>query len=961
MFNKLKKIYLKYFRREETPYFEILNYLILVSVLFVIAITYDNYYSNHPLAVYSKYFSLVFHFIAFLLNYKRKYFFAKFCYIFSNILSLFFSSLIFGKYSNTQIYFVNFIGLAFLLFTNKEKVYKYLALLVATFFFLIIQFSEFNIQTDFQIPHEVQEELGNKNLVGFIFCITFYFILNEFLRSRAEEKLDSFNSNLNSIVDGIENGIVVLDLNGIILNLNPNAYSIFKPILKEKLFLGKNFFNQIDYVFSRELKINFDSAVSGNESSQVLENFMAQNNSLKISFTPILDNYNIPKRILVSGIDTTSFKKIESILKKYIQDFDTIFQSAKQIIWFFDKDGRILNANKFALEFNHIKMPISEMIGKKVSEVMNYQVGFIFQEDVENVIKNKVSIFNQIEYIDEISCISSDKIINLDANGEVIGLSIFAKDITTERISEQRLRLLTSVVLNAQDSILITEAEPIEGDGPKLVFVNQSFTKQTGYTLDEVYGKTPRILQGLKTDKEILANVKKALKEWKPVHAELINYDKWGNEFWVEFDIVPIADEKGRFTHWISTQRIITERKRIERELIIQKEKAEVASKYKSQFLANMSHEIRTPLNAILGFTEELLIKENNPERKLYLELIQNSGDNLLKLLNDILDISKIEEGKLAFSPIEFNLKELVDSIIIPYQIRANEKGNTLLLEFDENLPIHFFEDSHRIRQVIINLIGNSIKFTNRGKIKLKVQLLNYENNIANIEFKVSDSGIGILEENQKLIFESFTQEDDSMTRKYGGTGLGLTISKYLVSMMSGEIKIQSPSNEFTGFEIVGSDFYFILPMRIINKNQILKTTEAKKNLFFEKKLNLLVAEDNETNQLLIKKVLSKMNAEVTIVNNGEEAVEYFRDNQYDAILMDIQMPILDGYKATEIIRSLKHKKQIPIIAVSANVYKDEIDNSVRVGMDAYITKPFKQIEIFETLEKLLFQKKENS
>ncbi len=958
MFFFIKKFYRKYFVREEYSHYETLNIAIFGTIFFGFAFTLIPELQEFTLVHSLTKLAYITSLISFILNYKRFYLTAKVFFIFTTIINFSFTCLLLGKDSLIHLYYITFIGLASLIFTKKESLYKYSAVSFSVLLFLFQFFNQtvyFGIEP---ISKDLQQIMSSNNLLGFVFCIVFYYFTNEILNRNSQKKIDTNNANLRSIFDADENGVVLIDKNLEILNLNTKFNSIFKNIFKSNLTLKTILikFLKIDYLLDFQKCIGL--AFQGEKSNLILENLDLQSSALKIYFSPIFDSDDNISSVIISGQDITEFKKIQNDIQRYVKNFEILFESANLMIWLFDANGIIRNVNSFALEYSGIDSAKENIIGRTVLEIMSNENGKRIHEEILQILKTGESVLNSIEYADDVNCIASDKIVNFDGEGKILGLSIFSRDITASEISEKRLRLLTSVVLNTKDGILITEAFPIDETGPKIIYINESFTKVTGFTMEDVYGKTPRIFQGPRTDKEILAKIKQAMLNFEPVQVEIINYTKSGEEYWVDLTIVPSKDTDGNYSHFISSQRDITERKRSEMEILRAKNSAEVANKYKSQFLANMSHEIRTPLNSILGFTEALLNEEKNEERKSNLNYIFNSGESLLNLLNDILDISKIEEGKLLISPIEFNLTELINSIYLPYKMRANEKSIEFLLEIDPSLPSFFFQDSHRIRQVLINLIGNSMKFTDNGKIQFKVKLVKIENGLADVLFIISDTGIGIKKENQELIYDSFVQEDDSTTRKFGGTGLGLSICKNLVNLMNGSIGLESPSLELGSDSIIGTDFYFTLPLRIVENNQAEKIRTVKKNYWFEKKLKLLVVEDNETNQILINKVLTKMNCDVSIARNGKIAIDFFKENSYDAILMDIQMPVMDGYEATRAIRRIKEKKQIPIIAISANVYKNEIDLSKDVGMDGYLTKPFKQIEIFEALERLIFREK---
>ena len=388
----------------------------------------------------------------------------------------------------------------------------------------------------------------------------------------------------------------------------------------------------------------------------------------------------------------------------------------------------------------------------------------------------------------------------------------------------------------------------------------------------------------------------------------------------------------------------ISERTReLEKEKII----AEKTAKEKSEFLANMSHEIRTPINAISGLTNLVLNTDLNSTQSEYLNKIKISSKHLLNIVNDILDFSKIEAGKIILENEEFCLKNIVENIKSFFSFQLKEKNLDLELIVDENMPECLIGDSFRINQILINLIGNAVKFTNKGKITVSIE--NLENDISNdsvlLKFSVKDTGIGIKEESKEKLFQSFTQADSSITKKYGGTGLGLMICKKLVEFMRGTINFESEYGK-------GSCFYFSIPLK---KGEEKKTFDSQQpientnNIF--KGYKILLADDIKINQLISKEVLTNMGFEVIIANNGKEAVQ-LTDDTIDLILMDIQMPEMNGFEATAIIKN--KFKNIPILAITAGLTIEENDDFINSGMDDFILKPIDKDNIAKKLCKWL-------
>lgn len=395
-------------------------------------------------------------------------------------------------------------------------------------------------------------------------------------------------------------------------------------------------------------------------------------------------------------------------------------------------------------------------------------------------------------------------------------------------------------------------------------------------------------------------------------------------------------------------------RKKAEGDLILAKQKAEEANQSKSRFLANMSHEIRTPLNAILGFTEILLSHPKNDEQKDLLDIIHSSGDSLLKLLNDILDLAKIEQGRLELENLHFNLRDAMTSGLTPYRVKTNMKNLEFSISFDAALPEQVVGDPHRIRQAVVNLVGNALKFTSIGFIRVHFELakpLTPGAKTFMLNIKVSDSGIGVKKEHHELIFQDFSQADEATNRLYGGTGLGLNIVKQLAGLMHGSISVESPNPRDKGLPgYDGSLFNFQVQLGLPAIEFLSEQEEsARAKLQFDKKLKVLIAEDNYLNQKLIVSFLKSMNCDVTVAGDGAEALKYYSgEAQYDLILMDAQMPVMNGFEATMAIRRTGSK--IPIIGVTANVFKDDIESCLRAGMNSHLGKPFSKRALYNAM-----------
>lgn len=660
--------------------------------------------------------------------------------------------------------------------------------------------------------------------------------------------------------------------------------------------------------------------------------------------------------LYVNGRDITESKK----LNEEYQRLSLVAKSTDNIIIITDKDQKIQWANR----------PFELLTGYSVTEAIGQDPGDLLQfeqtsrqtiQEIRDALNKKSSYIGDIKNISKggriywlhmvITPVFNDQ-------NELINFIAIESDITEKKTNELKI-LNLNATLNAifngvGHAVIYTDVNGL------IQKVNKAVTDLLEYSEEELVNimypvvfhdpiEIAKHASGQQKENTIPIEpgfnslVAKAKNTNSPDANEWTYITKSGKRIPVWLVVSCVKDADNKILGYIHVAEDYTIKKLAESELIQAKITAEKAAQAKDSFLANMSHEIRTPLNAIIGFTELLGLSNLDEDQSDYVDNIKNAGDNLLLIINDILDLSKIESGRLLMESLPFKIKTTLSHIYNLLKVKAADKGLEFSLFMDPSIPDIVIGDPGRLNQILMNLAGNAIKFTLTGEVIIAVKKLNETDQMVSLRFSIKDTGIGIPEEKVNSIFDRFTQAEDSTSRRFGGTGLGLSIAKQLIELQHGKISLTSKLGS-------GSEFIFYLDYK---KTTDTDTTTPKENINPIKsyrKLSILLCEDNTINQRLAKKVIENFGFAITIANHGQEGIDLLQKNNFDLILMDLQMPIMDGYQATLYIRQVL-KSQIPIIAMTAHSLIGEQQKCFEIGMNAYVPKPFKQEVLFDKIQ----------
>ncbi|MCD4702472.1 MAG: PAS domain S-box protein [Candidatus Aegiribacteria sp.] len=609
--------------------------------------------------------------------------------------------------------------------------------------------------------------------------------------------------------------------------------------------------------------------------------------------------------------------------------------------------GGIIEANSTALRM--LEMPATAVIGKLFSNFLRSADGKPLLISNEAVHGNlRIYRGRRIPVVISTVCCSIGK------QKGFIHTFIKTKDRDTKKEdsssdSEEKFKAISE---STQDAIIMMNNEK------QISFVNSTACRMFGYSADEMMGEDlheliapGKYIDSFRKGFESFRNSGEGIVLGRTLEIEARR--KNGNIFPVELSVSSTKQHDG--WHAIGIIKDITEKRNAEREIIAATEAAANASRTKSEFLANMSHEIRTPLNSIIGTLDLLTDTKPNEEQEYFIEFIRSSGNSLLELVNNILDISQMEAGKITLDIIPFNVRDSLNKVIDTLVPRAEKKGLALTCEISDDVPGYLSGDPDKLQQIIVNLVGNSIKFTESGSIKVFAESSEISGKKAVIRFSVLDTGIGIPPAKLESIFNSFSQADTSITRKFGGTGLGLTISKNLVHLMNGDITLDSQLDQGSTFSFTAE---FDIHHELSDKKDSKTASDGpeKNTGRIMRDLRILLVDDSPDNRFLVKAFLRKESCLIVEAENGSEALEKYFIKNWDVILMDMQMPVMDGYTATARIREIEREKglrHIPVVALTAHTINTEIRRCLDAGCDVHLAKPVSKNALIKLISEI--------
>jgi PAS domain S-box-containing protein len=895
--------------------------------------------SNKQILIASNLSILLLFLLVWLMIRKKQIPFAKNVLILAIYGGIFFYDFYLGQKAGVYFYYFTFLFAALTIFQWKEQkaqviLYTTLPLILLAVTRLYSKQSEHYIN----IPDTWLQSMYLFNFSLAFLLIVIYAVNVLASNKKFETSLHQSQKHLQTLIDNTEGSIWSINMQYQLTAFNKNYKSLIKEYYSEDVYEGFDVKIITDHPKSPSIwKEFYNRAVKG---ETFTGEYLSNNNYFEVQVSPINDLKGILTGAVFHSRMVTRRKQSEEKLQQITLNIKTLVDNTEGSIWSINNNQEIIVFNR------NFKETIKRLYNEDIHEGFDLKTLSRYPNRPKEWESYYAQALQGRSYSGEL--FSNGDFFELqyspihNVHGRQTGAAFYTRVITHKKQNEEALMQmglnLQTLIDNTEGSIWSISREF------KIIAANQ------------VYRDDMRRIFGIEVvpgyDMQQIVKKPDYPEQWLKEYERVFNGETFNEEYTFENDYYelhasPIKNLYGKILGAAFYARNITQRKQSEKELIRAKDKAEDASRSKAQFLSNMSHELRTPLNGIIGLTNILLSEVYLSEQQQHLETLKYSSDHMQSLIDDILDFNKIEAGKVELSIEPFNLKAMLDKLSIFFIGQALEKNLRFDIEIDPELNRQVLGDITRLRQVLNNLLSNAIKFTNRGFVKLTAQIIErVSEKTCRIYFGVTDSGIGIPSAKLEKVFESFTQADPRTTRKYGGTGLGLTISKKLVELMNGIMEVDSIHGK-------GSCFSFDI---VFECNQDNNNTPVEQKLITDfkafNKLEVLIAEDNAVNLLVVKNILSKWNITVTNAENGQVALNKMKDKKFDLVLMDLEMPVMDGLTAVGKIREFNTK--IPIIALTAASFENLQFDLQKVGLNDFVQKPFRPEELYNKIHRLI-------